>query len=221
MMMGFSQGTHSPTFAFSEQSQYFESKVELFLAIGPTIIYKDAMDFVKRVCSMNWVIHLFAEYDMLEAFNRNNFIFTFMRRLYKPYAIFCRNFPSICSASRPQSGTSWKNIVHVSQIINAGQLQKYDYGSAVANNASYGTPFPPEIDYKKIKVPYAMFMGESDEMSSVRNNKEVLERMPEGAGVHCEIFKGRGHFLIGENIDVSWFEDVLTFLTVYYSNDPI
>lgn len=68
-MMGYSQGTHSPTFAFSEDIDYFARKVNLFIAIGPTIIYKEAHDLMKGVARFEWVLHKLASWDILEVFN--------------------------------------------------------------------------------------------------------------------------------------------------------
>lgn len=67
---------------------------------------------------------------------------------------------------------------------------------------SYGTPEPPEVDLSKVRVPYAMFMGDHDEFSSVADNLEVLERMSGVQRVHCRVLEGMGHILMGEGINV-------------------
>lgn len=66
-----------------------------------------------------------------------------------------------------------------------------------------------------------MFMGEHDEMSSVRDNQEVLRRMTSSTPVHCKIIPRRGHFLIGDGVDVQWFEQVIAMLEAYYSGSEV
>ena len=64
----------------------------------------------------------------------------------------------------------------------------------------------------RVKVKIAMFMGQFDSMSSIRDNKEVISKLPNGTMMHCKILPGLGHFLIGDDVDVSWFEHVIPVL---------
>ena len=83
----------------------------------------------------------------------------------------------------------------------------------------YGTTTPPEIDLSRVKVKFALFMGQFDSMASIGDNKEVIEKLPSGAVAHCKIFGGLGHFIIGEHKNVSWFEHVLPVLEEVTSPD--
>lgn len=66
-----------------------------------------------------------------------------------------------------------------------------------------------------------MFMGDRDEMSSVRDNQEVLKRMTSAQSVHCKVIPQRGHFLIGHGVNVQWFEEVEAMLQAYYFGDAV
>jgi lysosomal acid lipase/cholesteryl ester hydrolase len=60
------------------------------------------------------------------------------------------------------AGTSVQNVVHFGQLINSGNFQAYDYGSASANSAKYGIDHPPVYDVTKMTVPVSIYYGGND-----------------------------------------------------------
>lgn len=78
-------------------------------------------------------------------------------------------------------GSSVRALAHYAQIHNGKKFVKYNYGSAKKNREAYGQDEPPLIDLQKIKeVPIAMFVGEQDNIVSVKDNrwlKTQLESM--------------------------------------------
>lgn len=63
------------------------------------------------------------------------------------------------------TGTSWKTIVHFSQLINSGKFQQFDYGST-GNLFHYGSIHPPEYDLSQITLPISLFWSQNDLLSS-------------------------------------------------------
>lgn len=176
---------------------------------------------MRALCSLGFILKIVSDIDFLQEYmQRFTPVLYWGRKAYIPYTWLCGLYPGICALKQGMGGSSWKNVHHLSQLINSGKLQKYDYGSK-GNMIEYGTPSPPEYDFSKITIPYAMFLPEYDELSSIKNNEEVLSRLRHDLPVHCHVIKGRGHVLIGEGQDLDWYQEAVTFLdTYFFANDP-
>lgn len=69
------------------------------------------------------------------------------------------------------SGTSLRALNHYGQILNADKFQRMDYGSS-QNTKKYNQAKPPQIDLQNIQsVPIAMFVGTSDQLATVDDNR--------------------------------------------------
>jgi len=75
--------------------------------------------------------------------------------------------------SHTPAGTSLHNLVHLSQLVEAGKMQKFDFGSASENKKVYGSETPPDYDLSKIKSPLVLFVGTLDQFA-VEQDCEVL-----------------------------------------------
>lgn len=102
----------------------------------------------------------------------------------------------------------------MSQIVNSGRFQRFDFGSIDKNMDAYGIPSPTEIDLSQINVKIAMFMGQNDVIGNIKDNKEVISQLKNETMIHCQILEGHGHFLLG-NRNISFFEDVLNVINEF------
>jgi hypothetical protein len=62
-------------------------------------------------------------------------------------------FPTLISHT--PAGTSVKNMAHWAQMLRSNKWEMFDYGSAAANVAKYGSPSPPLYNYSSMaqKIP--------------------------------------------------------------------
>jgi len=71
--------------------------------------------------------------------------------------------------SHTPAGTSVKNVVHWGQMIKAGTLQAYDYGSDKANMVHYNQTTPLKYDVSKLQVPTVLAAGGNDFLGDPRD----------------------------------------------------
>ncbi|XP_065622062.1 triacylglycerol lipase 2-like [Quercus suber] len=78
----------------------------------------------------------------------------------------------------PQS-TSTKNVVHLSQMLLAGNIAKYDYGDDSENEKHYGQRTPPLYNLTRIPKDIPLFIGYGgkDSLSDVNDVKLLLDNL--------------------------------------------
>ncbi|KAL5475602.1 hypothetical protein EMCRGX_G025434 [Ephydatia muelleri] len=79
--------------------------------------------------------------------------------------------------SHTPAGTSVQNLVHFSQEVLDGYFCKYDYGSAEANIAHYGTPTPPSYNVTELTVPTMLFTGGNDWLADPTDVAELIPKI--------------------------------------------
>ena len=60
------------------------------------------------------------------------------------------------------NGASLQSFKHFAQLIKKSDMELYDWGSKEKNLQKYGQVSPPKVDFSKITVPTAMFVGLKD-----------------------------------------------------------
>lgn len=81
-------------------------------------------------------------------------------------------------AMHSPAGSSVKDMVHFSQMVASGKMQKYDFGSAKENMAHYNQPTPPEYDLKSIKTPVALYSSTNDWLADQEDVKYIRNSLP-------------------------------------------
>ena len=110
-------------------------------------------------------------------------------------------------------GSSVRALAHYAQIHNGKKFVKYNYGSAKKNQEAYGQDEPPLIDLQKIKeVPIAMFVGEQDNIVSVKDNRWLKTQL-ESMVHYQELPFDHLSFLLAD--DMSYFDTVLDTVLKY------
>nr|XP_026696310.1 lysosomal acid lipase/cholesteryl ester hydrolase isoform X1 [Ciona intestinalis] len=79
--------------------------------------------------------------------------------------------------SHTPGGTSLQNLLHLSQMIESGKMQKWDYWSVKENLDAYGQETPPEYDVCKIKTPIALFVGHLDQLAHPDDNRLLSQKL--------------------------------------------
>ncbi|CAG5051606.1 unnamed protein product [Parnassius apollo] len=75
-------------------------------------------------------------------------------------------------------GTSWKTVLHFAQeIVASNKFQQFDFGPP-NNQRMYGNDQPPEYDLRKITLPINLFWAQNDLLSSEKDVKMLLEKLP-------------------------------------------
>uniref|UniRef100_H2ZL00 Lipase n=1 Tax=Ciona savignyi TaxID=51511 RepID=H2ZL00_CIOSA len=71
--------------------------------------------------------------------------------------------------SHTPGGTSLQNLLHFSQMVESGKMQKWDHWSAKENLDAYGQETSPEYELSNIKSPVALFVGSLDQLAHPLN----------------------------------------------------
>ena len=104
-----------------------------------------------------------------------------------------------------------KNLIHMSQIVQSGNFQRYDYGLSL-NLRKYGSQSPPLIDLSLITyLPVALLVGKYDSLATVEDNKGNREVLGDAVKFYKEYEKDHLSFVLGRETDYLR-EDVVPLL---------
>ena len=107
------------------------------------------------------------------------------------------------------SGTSLRSLNHYGQILNTKKFQRFDYGSS-GNTQHYNQKTAPLINLQNIKkVPIGMFVGTSDQLATVEDNRWAQTQIST-IEFYKEYTLGHMSFMIAN--DMSYFNDVMNML---------
>jgi lysosomal acid lipase/cholesteryl ester hydrolase len=96
------------------------------------------------------------------------------------------------------TGTSWKTAVHMSQMIQTGRFQQFDYGFEERNQRMYGTPTPPDYDLSKATLNVTLFWSTNDLLSNEKDVRKLHETLPTTTQMYLVPFAKFNH------IDYLW-----------------
>jgi len=109
------------------------------------------------------------------------------------------------------AGSSLQNVLYWQQMFASPQFRKFDYGKA-KNLQIYGTPTPPEYDLAKIEEAVYMFVGQYDELASVKDTANLKSKLTGASEVHYKVYPlGHSSFLWGKDV-LSYMKDVIAVL---------
>ncbi|KRY58117.1 Gastric triacylglycerol lipase [Trichinella britovi] len=189
---GHSQGSLLGFILFSEEPTWAETRIRTFHALAPVAYLGNTTSFIKSIAPisgiMKFIIELFGGYEFLPstkvlqiiggnlckgrtAFLCENIILFIAGYDYKH--INSSRLPVYLSHS--PAGSSTMNIIHYLQLMNSGQMQKFDFGK-IGNLKKYGQISPPLYHAGNVKLPVALYWG-SDDIFSVE--KDVLHLQSE------------------------------------------
>ncbi|KAL4620009.1 hypothetical protein ACB092_06G123100 [Castanea dentata] len=114
--------------------------------------------------------------------------------------------------------TSTKNIVHLSQMVRAGNIAEYDYGDENENMAHYGQPTPPMYYMTRIPkdIPLFLAYGGKDTLSDVNVVQLLLENLKDHVKdklvVQYRDYYAHFDFIMAENANRVLYDPLLAFL---------
>jgi hypothetical protein len=107
-------------------------------------------------------------------------------------------------------GLSVKTLDHELQLYKADKFQLFDYGTK-GNMIEYGAETPPQIPVNSIKdIPIAMFVGTSDLLGDVKDNRWLRDQLGANIKFYKEYEYGCSSFYIAK--DMSYLEDLVVTL---------
>ncbi|XP_045772385.1 lipase 1-like [Maniola jurtina] len=122
-------------------------------------------------------------------------------------------FPTI--VAHYPAGTSKKNAVHISQNAIHTNFTYYDYG--LRNIDVYNARTPPVYDLSKVTMKVALFAGENDQISTLKDVKLLRSRLPNVVEYKIVDHKRFNHIdaVWGRNVHKYLFPDILKVLETY------
>lgn len=217
-------------YALATNEAYIKTRVNLFAALGPVTKLTHCKSALIQLFSTFKVLlvdtcELLGIYEFFPA----NWLTTGAFRL------LCGTIPALCElgdyliadedislddTNRLQvymghfpSGTSLRSLDHYGEILNNDRFQTYDFGKS-GNRAHYNQDSAPDVNLQAIStVPIAMFVGSSDELADVTDNRWAKTQMEKVLVHYKEYPLGHLSFMIAK--DMSYFDDVMGLVAKY------
>jgi len=230
-LLKFLLGTTQMFYGLSHNEAFFADRVSVFVALGPVM---------QLTHCKSSLIHFFADFRSLIVDTAGTLgFYEFFPAGYLTTGamrLLCGTIPQLCNfglylltdedptVNDPDrtpvylghfpSGTSLRSIDHYGQILSSQKFQRMDYGST-KNKQVYGQTTPPLIDLHKIqKVPIGLFVGTSDQLATVDDNRWAKTQLAT-LKFYKEYSLGHLSFMIGR--DMSYFSvDVMNLLKQYH-----
>jgi len=193
-----SMGTMTGFAKFSDD-QDLAKKIKHFYALGPVLNMRHVQGPAKWGAPFTKSASFVASILGIDEFLPNTKLQQMIAKYVCPNPltdIICQNVLEMISGPTGQlnasripvidahspAGTSVQNVVHFGQLINSGNFQAYDYGSAKANHAKYGSDQPPVYQVQNMDLPVSVYYGgndwlapPSDALYAMQQLKNVVE----------------------------------------------
>lgn len=228
--VGHSQGTMI-AFAQLSLSAALAEKISIFVALAPVARVGHAtagilQDLAKVPDSLVYDAVGSKEFTLDPAF------------LKKLFPVLCEAKPSICLdaicdiAGCAQSNlnesrfdvlfqyypapTSVQDMVHFSQLVRSDQFQMYNYGSASANEAHYGTATPPVYNVSAFAGRVALLSGTLDKLADPTDVAWLASQLPPESLVFQKTYPiGHGGFVWGLEAASTVYADTIALIRKY------
>lgn len=228
--IGHSQGTTQMFLAASLNPDYFNSKVNLFVALGPVTSLVNIEVPALRALSKEWRE---VEYTALKLGVYDLMNFGSLEE--SAVQIFCDTIDVVCDdliryvADADTSvdemdrydvflkdfpaGNGYGNLVYYAQSIqNTEDWLRYDYG-IIKNMEVYGTAIPPAVPLDQLSLPTGLFIGSYDKLATVADNEWLVNQLNADTLVWNKVYP-LGHLSFTLAKDMSFFkEDVMSLVS--------
>ena len=168
-------------YAITEDQDYWEQRLNLFVALAPVTRIDHCKSKVMRFVS-TFIGILDKTFDFLKIYHilgdKFNFITKIACGIDPEFCQYSEGFlitqtPDLDDPVRFQAymghfpaGASTQSLVHYGQMIKSKQWTLFDWGSAEANEQKYGQSDPPRVEIENLtSLPTAMFVGTSDDLA--------------------------------------------------------
>ncbi|CAH8643487.1 unnamed protein product [Schistosoma margrebowiei] len=189
--IGFSQGSLIAMTALDDNPE-LQSNINLFIAFGPVGYFANVkgifLPLVHHYIIVQFVLKYLTRGEVLPSDD-------YMKILGK---YLCGFGPNLCMSvidsiagndgfntnltrlpliiAHSPAGTSTKNLVHFSQMIDSHLLQKFDYGQYM-NRHIYGQDDPPSYTLKNFNIPTVIYHGGNDHLCTNESIDLLIQRI--------------------------------------------
>ena len=178
--IGHSQGSSQMFYALSAHPDYWNEKIDLFVALAPvTSLTHSPAKFLKSVkkhmsqlkSAVNWLQIYVVLQDGIASFMTSKLCYLVPAFCNEIYSYISTSDPTLDDQDRFQvymghypNGASVQSMLHYAQLISKEDMELFDWDSTFVNEKKYGQEIPPKVDFSKITVPTAMFVGLKDQI---------------------------------------------------------
>lgn len=182
-------------FGLLSEKPHYNEKILLFSAMAPAVMYKNMKSGIRHLFTpidqIAALAGLFGSYDFM---SRGGFVSFLGNTICQSSAIkpVCKMvINGICGPpshdfnetrlavflSHTPAGTSYKNMIHIGQVLKTGKFRKFDFG-AQRNLAVYGQESPPAYDLRQVSAPVALFWSEADALVPAEDVASLRKEIP-------------------------------------------
>lgn len=182
-------------FGLLSEKPHYNEKILLFSAMAPAVVYKNMKSGIRHLFTpidqIAALAGLFGSYDFM---SRGGFVSFLGNTICRSSAIrpVCKMvINGICGQpshdfnetrldvflSHTPAGTSYRNMIHIGQVLKTGRFRKYDFG-AQRNFAVYGQESPPDYDLRQVSAPVALFWSEADTLVPAEDVALLRKEIP-------------------------------------------
>lgn len=228
--IGHSQGTAQLFAGLTQNLEYFQSKIKLFIALAPvarTCNMNSKMLKVLKALKIDILCEKLTFYEILSQDpNLDKFNSWVMPKIPYLCNFVANNLGDMNSSkynnkkymsvylSHQPGGSSLKAISHFVQLARSSKFCMYDYGKEM-NKVIYGTEEPKEYDLKTIHdFPIALFSGLEDRLAHPNDVTWLSNQLGDNV-VYQKAYPYMGHHTFQMAEDMSWFNDVIELMDLY------
>nr|CAB3263441.1 lysosomal acid lipase/cholesteryl ester hydrolase [Phallusia mammillata] len=236
--IGHSQGTLIAFAKLSEDPE-FAKKIRMMFALAPVSTLAHITSPVKSLTFLSKLAHfglsLFGGTEILPKSSISRLISSKLHKIYnkqnhtigEQMAYHGNNLMMLLSGVHPDhyyedrmpvyfshtpAGTSLHNLLHMSQLVESGKMQKWDFMSESENLKAYGQSSPPEYNLTTFQTPIVLFLGSEDQLADPEDGTILLSKLK--SVVHYKLLDGWDHldFLWGKAAAKTVYKDIQDFI---------
>lgn len=182
-------------FGLLSEKPHYNEKILLFSAMAPAVKYRNMKSDIRHLFTpINQIAALaglFGSYDFMSRGGMVSFLGTTVCRSWAIKPVCKMVINGICGPpshdfnetrlavflSHTPAGTSYKNMIHIGQVLKTGRFRKFDFGSQ-RNLAVYGKESPPDYDLRRVSAPVALFWSEADALVPAEDVASLRNEIP-------------------------------------------
>ena len=217
--VGHSQGTTQMFSAMSKNMDYFKSKLNGFIALGPVANLYNSTSIASKIAAkirLDKIINYVGIHELVRGPENYDPVLSFLCKWARPlcnlglFLIADSNTededPVLFESymSHFPAGASIKALSHFASIMRQGQFLNYDYGTE-ENMKKYSQATPPPYKLENVKgVPMCLFVGRHDNLADDSDAKWLKETLEKNEPLHFyKEYPHLGHltFFIPKEVD--------------------
>lgn len=213
--IGHSQGTAQLFVGLTILPDYFKSKLNGFIALGPITSLNNLKSNFLKVSAEYRLDSLFSLLGINEIFPSPDSIHKFTALLCEKITSLCDGLLEILSDANPNVDDKESLLVFVSHFPSGASLQTLEHYGSIIRNKKFGKYDNEEAyDFNQIKeIPIALLVGSDDQLSTVEDNRILRNNLLELNLLHFyKEYENMGHATFFLNKKDDYIKDVIRCL---------